>query len=119
MRQNLRTSYNRLNKANISSHLLIYVGGTEHLIIYDDSGMRQKGIGKSEKSAMFDDIARIYSTRHTTRYNRSSVKEWLLEKYHYSTKTYKEYKNAMTFVLVFNERPVAFMSGYRSREKNM
>lgn len=99
VRQNLRTSYNRLNKHEYNINLTVVKGGTK------------------DKS-FFDDIINLYSKRHEKRYNvkHNFLKQILLKHCHFASENYKKSANAITFGLYIDGKLAAFMSGITSKQ---
>ena len=99
VRQNLRTSYNRLNRSGCNIKLKVVKGGT---------------IDKD----FFDDIINLYSKRHEIRYKvkHNFISQFLLKHYHFATENYKKSANAITFGLYINDKLAAFMSGIKSKQ---
>lgn len=94
VRQNLRTSYNRLNKSGHEFNLKVVYGGTKD-------------------STFFNDIINLYCKRHEKRYNvkHNFIKKYLLKHCHFATENYKKSANAITFGLYINDKLAAFMGG--------
>lgn len=99
VRQNLRTSYNRLNKSEHEFNLKVVYGGTKD-------------------STFFNDIINLYSKRHKKKYNvkHNFIKQYLLKHHHFATENYKKSAKAITFGLYINGKLAAFMSGITSKQ---
>jgi len=113
VKQNLRTSYNRLEKQNINYKLLAYFGGNDECVSWDGS-LKTIGFDYKKKKILFDKIKALYKKRHVERYRRLFIKELLLEKT-FAMYSYENYSKALTLVLTYNDEIAAFMSGYVSR----
>lgn len=99
VRQNLRTSYNRLNKNGYKFNLKVVYGGTID-------------------STFFNGIINLYCKRHENRYDvkHNFIKQWLLKHCHFATENYKKSANAISFGLYINGKLAAFMSGIMSKQ---
>ena len=100
VRQNLRTSYNRLKKSGYIYELKVVKGGTKD-------------------NNFFNEIINLYSKRHEKRYNvkHNFIKQYLLKHYHFATENYKKSTNAISFGLYIDGKLAAFMSGLKSTQK--
>lgn len=99
VRQNLRTSYNRLNRAKCSFKLKIVCGG-------------------KKDNSFFNDVINLYCKRHEKKYNvkHSFIKQYLLKHHHFATENYKKSANAITFGLYIDGKLASFMSGIVSMQ---
>jgi len=100
VRQNIRTSYNRLEKDGHSYELNVYTN-TDSLII---------GGGKM---LPVNEIINLYCTRHQQRYGVKTtwLKKWFLKHQNFATLFYRRAPNAITLYLTIDQTPAAFMSG--------
>ncbi len=94
IKQNIRTSYNRLFKQNLNIKLEILSGGNFSKNLYNP-------------------VTDLYINRHITRYGLtySPIKKYLLKKHHFATQNYIYNKNAITFILYIENEIASFMSG--------
>lgn len=95
VRQNMRTSYNRLEKDGLKYEF---------------------GLLDTKDKKLFDEVIYIYIYRHLQRYSVKTgvLKKWFLKNQSFATNFYKKANNAITFYLKINGKPVAFMSGLYS-----
>lgn len=100
VRQNLRTSYNRLEKFNYKFELKVVYGGE-----------------LQNTTSFFNDVIDLYCKRHESRYKLkyNIIKRYLLKHYHFATENYKKLPTAITFGLYINNTLAAFMSGLISK----
>lgn len=91
VRQNMRTSYNRLEKDGFSFEFTLL----------------------NQDQLPINEIIELYTARHSNRYSvkSSRLKKWFLKNQSFATKLYKESDNALTFYLKIDGKPAAFMSG--------
>lgn len=113
VKQNLRTSYNRLEKQEYNVKFLAYYGGGT-LVVKNGNSLETKQIDSTEIRNLFDRIKTLYRERHVTRYGRSLLKERLLEK-SFAVYSYENYPKALTLMITYNGELAGFMSGYVSR----
>lgn len=113
VKQNLRTSYNRLEKQNYNVKLLAYYGGG-YYVEKNGNSLETKKIDSTETRRLFDRIKTLYRKRHVSRYGRNLMKERLLEKT-FAVYSYENYSQALTLMITINEELAGFMSGYVSR----
>lgn len=107
VRQNIRTSYNRLEKDGHTYELDVY---TNHELTKSD---------KKGKHLPINDIINLYCSRHEQRYGvkTSVLKKWFLKNQNFATLFYRKSVNAMTFYLTIDNTPAAFMSGLWCRDR--
>lgn len=99
VRQNIRTAYNRLKTDSHEIKLDVYSGGDDNLPI--------------------GEILGLYSRRHNDRYGVKTglLKKWFLKTQSFATRYYRYAPNAITFMLYIDDKPAAFMSGLRSKNR--
>lgn len=92
VRQNIRTSYNRLEKNGLKCKIIVFQGGTSF-----------------DYRPMLD----LYVSRHTDRYGvkTGAIKKLALLHYNFSTESFLSLSNALTIALYIGDELAAFMSG--------
>lgn len=95
-RQNMRTSYNRMQTDCKQLNISILMGGG--------------------KSMPINDIITLYCSRHEQRYGlkTSPLKKWFLKRLSFATRLYRYAPNALTVVLYIDGKLAAFLSGLYS-----
>lgn len=94
VRQNLRTSYNRLTTDGLEYQFEVFSGATRFQFTTKE-------------------IIALYCQRHAQRYGiaTSRLKRWFLEHQSFATRYYRDADNAYTALLRINGQPAAFLSG--------
>ncbi len=95
-RQNLRTAYNRLSKAELSLASNIFF---------------TKDITSQVIDRLYNGHIGMYEERQVNRYNSSRLRQWLKGKYHYLVSTLKTSVGFISEIRI-NGNPAAFMEGY-------
>lgn len=100
IRQNVRTSYNRMNSD----------GKTFNYQIYDSTTIPSK---------LYKETIKCYVSRRASRYHSTSfLHNIFLKKYHYNTIGFRTMNNAMYSVLTIDGEVAAFWGGYFDAQKN-
>lgn len=112
VRQNIRTSYNRLSRDNHRYHLLVFRGGDKFASRYDNGDYSTSTTGMRKKS-LFDKTMSLYFLRHDERYNVSTslIKRILLRYCHFATSNYENNSQCLTIALFIDDKLAAFSSG--------
>jgi hypothetical protein len=113
VKQNLRTSYNRLKRDNHVYKLCVYYGSG---LIVDAENKSVKS-GKFEISNLFDELIYLYNKRHVEHYGIKSswMRNWFIRHLNFATLNFIHSPIAMTLILYVDDEIAAFMSGYKSQ----
>ncbi len=119
VRQNLRTSYNRVLKDGMNIKLIVLYNNSLIVSDFEPSinGERtyfSRELTKDNQKEYFNRMMSVYMSRHHKRYQveTGSLKKWYLLHLNFTTKNLKKLPNSCNVMLFINENLAAFMGGF-------
>ncbi len=128
VRQNLRTSYNRLTRDNrtleisflFGTNKLVHKGGTFNSLGFDQTNTIEEFVTKGKKKDLLNQMLSLYAHRHEMRYGvkTSILKQFYLRHFSFVSNCQLELPEAISVMLYIDEKLCAFMSGFTTQNGN-